>query len=254
MNEEIFETTEQLHTALVNNTVNIKLKFNIKCQCGKIAIRNYDYLQTKNFILPQPCKSCTAKLVANRADVKQKKRNAMLNMTAEQKEQRHIKTRATNLLKYGHEWSFQSENNISKSKYTKLKRYGDEHYNNSAKAEITKYGSREQHLQLIEQRKIKHEQFLNSIEHKMQVHKNRSERSKKCAQIAQQTKLQRYGSKNNVKKMIETNKRKYNGVGFQIQSTRDKFEKTMLSRYGVTHPAFTHMCSRRYIHRRWTKI
>lgn len=45
MNEEIFKTTQQLNTALVNNTVDIKLKFNIKCQCGKIAIRNYHYLQ-----------------------------------------------------------------------------------------------------------------------------------------------------------------------------------------------------------------
>ena len=179
MNEEIFETTEQLNTALVNNTVNIKLKFNIKCQCGKIAIRNYHYLQSKNFILPQPCKSCTAKLAANREDVKQKKRDAMLNMTAEQKEQRNIKTRATNLMKYGHEWSFQSENNILKSKHTKFEKYGDENYNNSAKAEITKYGSREQHLQLIEQRKFEHEQFLNSDEHKTQVYKNRSESSKK---------------------------------------------------------------------------
>lgn len=248
MNEEIFETTEQLNTALVNNTVNIKLKFNIKCQCGKIAIRNYYYLQSKNFILPQLCKSCTAKFAANREDVKQKKRDAMLNMTTEQKEQRNIKTRATNLKKYGHEWSFQSENNISKSKYTKLKKYGDENYNNSAKAEITKYGSREQHLQLLEQRKIEHEQFLNSNEHKLQVYKNRSESSKKCAQLAQQTKLQKYGSKNNVKKMIETNKSKYGGIGFQIQSTKDKFEKTMLSRYGVTHPAFAKMCSRRYIY------
>lgn len=254
MNEEIFETTEQLNTALVNNTVNIKLKFNIKCQCGKVAIRNYHYLQSKNFILPQLCKSCTAKLAANREDVKQKKRDAMLNMTTEQKEQRNAKTRATNLSKYGHEWSFQSENNISKSKHTKLEKYGDENYNNSAKAEITKYGSREQHLQVIEQRKIEHEQFLNSDEHKAQVYKHRSERSKKCAQLAQHTKLQKYGSKNNAKKMIETNKNKYGGVGFQIQSTKDKFEKTMLSRYGVTHPAFTHMCSRRYIHRRWIKI
>ena len=254
MNEEIFETTEQLNTALVNNTINIKLKFNIKCQCGKIAIRNYHYLQSKNFILPQLCKSCTAKLAANREDVKQKKRDAMLNMTAEQKEQRNIKTRATNLKKYGHELSFQSENNISKSKYTKLKKYGDENYNNSAKAEITKYGSREQHLQLLEQRKIEHEQFLNSNEHKLQVYKSRSERSKKCAQLAQQTKLQKYGSKNNVKKMIETNNNKYGGVGFQIQSTKDKFKQTMLSRYSVTHPAYANMCKRRIIRRRRYKF
>ena len=247
MNEEIFETTEQLNNALVNNTVNIKLKFNIKCKCGKVAIRNHQYLQSKNFILPQLCKSCTAKLAANREDVKQKKRDAILNMTAEQKEQRNIKTRATNLLKYGHEWSFQSENNILKSKHTKLEKYGDENYNNSAKAEITKYGSREQHLQLIEQRKIEHERFLNSDEHKIQVYTHRSESSKKCAQLAQQTKLQKYGSKNNVKKMIETNKSKHGGIGFQIQSTKDKFEKTMLSRYCVTHPAFAKMCSRRYI-------
>ena len=138
-------------------------------------------------------------------------------------------------------------NNILKSKHTKLEKYGDKNYNNSAKAEITKYGSSEQHLQLLEQLKIEHEQFLNSNEHKLKVYKSRSERSKKCAQLAQQTKLQKYGSKNNVKKMIETNENKYGGVGFQIQSTKDKFEKTMLSRYGVTHPAFAKMCSRRYI-------
>lgn len=254
MNEEIFETTEQLQSALTNNTVHIKLKFNIQCCCGKIATRDYRYLQSKNFILPQLCKSCTAKLAASRVDVKLKKRNAMLNMSNEQKEQRKIKTRNTNLLKYGHEWSFQSDNNILKSKQTKLEKYGDENYNNSVKAEITKYGSREQHLQSIEQRKNEYKQFLNSDEHKTQVYKHRSERSKKCAHKAQQTKLQKYGSKNNIQKMIETNNNKYGGVGFQIQSTKDKFKQTMLSRYGVTHPAYANMCKRRIIRRRRYKF
>lgn len=63
----------------------------------------------------------------------QNKSKASLQRTEVTIQLQKQRTIETNKKKYGTEWSSQSDNNIEKSKKTKLARYGDEYYNNSDK-------------------------------------------------------------------------------------------------------------------------
>jgi hypothetical protein len=61
------------------------------------------------------------------------KSKANLQRTEKEIQLQKQKTIETNRRKYGVDWSTQSENNIKKSKKTKLEKYGDEFYNNNEK-------------------------------------------------------------------------------------------------------------------------
>ena len=122
-------------------------------------------------------------------------------------QERLAKRTASNLKKYGVKNVFQRKNTIDRIKKTKLKKYGDENYNNQEKSKQTcleKYG----------------------VEFSFQSENNK-EKSKK-------TKLERYGNENfvNTKKIIET-RRKHFGKNYYDQ---EKFKKTCLEKYGVEHP------------------
>jgi len=91
--------------------------------CGKPECRGYVIKDTKN--------SWTDEQRA--ADSASKNRVNALR-TAEQKQKILEKVKATNLEKFGTEFSFQSDEIKAKAVQTKLQRYGNENYNNSRKA------------------------------------------------------------------------------------------------------------------------
>lgn len=211
----------------------------IKCNiCGSFCKRNYRYLKQHNFECPSPCHRCSIKISANSLEVKTKKHNSMVNKSIEEKQLIREKSKQTCLIKYGTEFSFQSENNKNKSAQTKLEKYNDKNYNNSELAFFNKYGVT--HDDYIKQKQlekqIKREKYLEYIK-TPEFKKMRSNNAKK----ARETILERYTEeeiKSFGKKTMITKRLKNNGAAMSNE-TKQKMKQTCLERYGVDSYAKT---------------
>ena len=138
------------------------------------------------------------------------------------------KTKQTNLEKWGCEYTFQTENNLSKSRQTKLERYGNENYNNVEKHKQTcleRYG------------KEYYSQTEESKEHIREINENRSKEEKdRIVEKSKHTKLERYGNENynNREQYFQTCMETY-GVHHYSQTEEfiDKVKSTNMQKYGV---------------------
>lgn len=241
---EITIETQQDLDNFLKNPEHKKAVYFVRCKCGKLQKRAYKYIALKNFKLPLLCKSCTAKELASRPEVAEKKRQAMLNMTNEQKQKRAEKSKKSCLKKYGCEYSFQSQNNKEKSKKTKKEKYGNENYNNSDKAFISKYGeTREEHSEKRTKEEVLRKEKIienrNSAEFKAKMSKN--------GKKAEKALKEKYGKNYRfdfAKKAMETKKAKNNGKGISDESL-EKMRKTNIKKYGFEYAAQAGKCLRK---------
>jgi len=141
---------------------------------------------------------------------------------------RNCKTKATNFEKYGME---RSPYAAQKAKETKLKKYGNENYNNRdqyKKTCIERYG-KDSHLKNEEVQEKRKQTFLE----KYGVEHNWS--SKECREKAKQTCFEKYGDENyhNKEQVKKTMLEKY-GAKTTMESSilRDKIKKTNFEKYG----------------------
>jgi DNA-directed RNA polymerase subunit N (RpoN/RPB10) len=183
-------------------------KVEIKCDiCGKIS--NQDYRNYNEYIENQGLYTC----------IKCKT----------------IKTKKTNLEKYGVEHVFQCEEFLNKAKKTMLERYGAE---NSGNSEII----REKTKKVI-QEKYGVDYITQTEEFKKKSKETKKEKygneNYNNFDKIQQTRLDKYGDKNyrNSEKAKITNLEKF---GFenvsQNEDIKNKKIKTSLKNYGVEHP------------------
>lgn len=181
-----------------------------------------------NFYISFTCNRCNKQVYKNFKDV-----NCDINFL---KYCGKCKSKITCLEKYGCEYSFQSENNLSKSRQTKLDKYGDENYNNKEKHIQTcleKYGV-ENYSQTEEYRDRVHKTSLTKygVDHFTQ--------SEIVKLHAKDTNLDKYGvewqtqSENFKEKAVKTRKERY-GVEYSMQSKEllEKSKKTCREKYGA---------------------
>lgn len=131
------------------------------CDCGKkLTFHQGSHRYAKSCGHPK----CVGKQVSSTIKSwtpEQKKENsnnkkaASAVKTPEQKQQRKDKCKATNMKNHGVEWTTQSEEVKTKSKKTKLDRYGDENYNNSTMISVTNLAKpREEKDEINEKRRL----------------------------------------------------------------------------------------------------
>ena len=125
------------------------------------------------------------------------------------------KSKQTCLIKYGCEFSFQSENNKKKTQCTKKQRYDDSHYNNQSKSLSTlfkNYGvSNPSHIPFISEKRKSTMVDRYGVEHIMQSDEYKE-------------------------KYTDTMNERY-GVSYPMQNSElfEKRKSTMVDRYGVEH-------------------
>lgn len=157
------------------------------------------------------------------------------------------KTKQTNLEKWGCEYTFQTENNLSKSRQTKLERYGNETFTNTAKAQQTKlerygdenYNNIEKYKQTCLE-KYGFKSYVQSKEYREQFRKiyysKSPEEQQEIIKKIKSTKLEKYGDENynNREQYFQTCMETY-GVHHYSQTEEfiDKIKSTNMQKYGV---------------------
>ena len=115
-----------------------------KCSCGE---RLAFYQKTESYANSCGGPECRGKNISNtkqnwttgqKAIDSENKKKAAATRTKEQKDIQLTKARSTFKEKYGVEWGSQLQIQKEKSKQTKLKKYGDEKYNNSKQASLSR--------------------------------------------------------------------------------------------------------------------